>query len=163
MVLLRPPTLEDGRAVYGLVRSSPRLDVNSRYAYFLVCNHFADTSVVAEDEGHVFGFLSAYRPPGARDCLFVWQVAVERAFRGRGVARQMLEDILARPSCAGVRFVEATVAPSNRASRAFFERFAEQRAATLCQAPFLDEEAFGEDGHEREILLRIGPLPAQPN
>lgn len=157
-LLLRRPQLADGQAVHALVRRCPPLDLNSSYSYFLLCSHHADTCVVAEQDGALAGFLSAYRLPQAPHTLFVWQVAVDAAARGRGLAGRLLEELLARPSCAGVRFIETTVAPSNRASRRVFERFAAQRSAPWQEKVFLARAHFGNEAHDDEILLRIGPL-----
>lgn len=157
-VRLRQPRLDDGRAVHELVRRCPPLDLNSAYNYYLLCSHFAATCVLAERDGAVLAFLSAYREPQDPERLFVWQVAVDASLRGRGMAGQMLEAILARPACRGVHFVETTVSPSNRSSRRVFERFAAQRHADWHEENFLTEAHFGADAHEAEVLFRIGPL-----
>lgn len=154
----RKPVLGDGAAVCELIRNCPPLDVNSCYCYFLLCGHFAGTSVVAESGGAVTGFISAYLEPAAPDTVFVWQVAVDASQRGTGLAGRMLDTILSRTECAGVRWLETTVSPSNRASRRLFERFADRRGARLEERPFLEAAHFGDSGHEAEPLLRIGPL-----
>ncbi|MDN5863155.1 MAG: L-2,4-diaminobutyric acid acetyltransferase, partial [Salinisphaera sp.] len=61
-MILRFPTLDDGAAIWQLVRDTGVLDENSAYASLLVAEHFAATSVVAEAEaaGAVIGFISAY-------------------------------------------------------------------------------------------------------
>ncbi len=160
-VRLRVPTLADGKAVHALIRSCPPLDLNSSYNYFLLCSHFAETCVVGEREGEIACFLSAYRLPSRPDCLFVWQVAVSDALRGHGMAGKMLEELLSRESCEGVRLIETTVSPSNRASRRVFERFAEQRNAAWHEEIFIGREMFGAEQHEEEVLFRIGP-PLNP-
>lgn len=157
-ITLRPPRLRDGKAVHDLIANSPPLDVNSTYNYFLLCSHFADTCVVGEVDGKVASFLSAYRIPGAPENLFVWQVVVDAVLRGKGMAGRMLEAVLARPACEGVRFVQTTVSPSNTSSRRVFERFAERRGAQFREEVFLTSEDFGGENHEEEILFRIGPL-----
>lgn len=157
-IFLRRPQLADGHVVHALVRRCPPLDLNSSYSYFLLCSHHAETCVVAEQGGELVGFLSAYRLPQAPHTLFIWQVAVDAAARGQGLAGRMLEALLTRPSCAGVQFIETTVAPSNLASRRVFARFAAQRGAAWQEAVFLTRAHFGGEAHEDEIMLRIGPL-----
>ena len=157
--IYREPSLKDGAPVYALIERSPPLDLNSRYAYFLLCDHFAATSAVAEDEaGQVVGFLGGYRPPTEPDALFVWQVVVDASQRGKKVAPGLLTAILDRPANAAVTKVLATVGPSNRASRRFFEGFAANLSAPFATRPYLAAEDFGAAGHEAEILLRIGPF-----
>lgn len=155
---LREPVLDDGKSVHELIRHCPPLDVNSSYNYFLLCSHFSETCVVGEKDGNILAFLSAYRLPKAPETLFVWQMAVDASLRGLGMAGRLLEEVLARPACEGVRFIETTVSPSNQASRSVFERFAQKRQLGWHEETFLTEEQFGGENHESEVLFRIGPF-----
>ena len=157
-IRLRPPRLQDGKAVHDLIAGSPPLDVNSTYNYFLLCSHFADTCVIGELNGQVASFLSAYRIPGDPESLFIWQMAVDGSLRGKGMAGRMLQEVLARPAAQGVRFIQTTVSPSNTASRRVFERFAERGGFGFEETVFLTAEDFGDEGHEEEVLFRIGPV-----
>ena len=153
----REPGLGDGATIYELVRRSPPLDLNSRYCYLLVCDHFSETCVVAEHRSQVVGFISAYPHPKNQDTLFVWQVVVEEPMRGRGLAGAMLDHLLSREN-SKASHMETTVTPSNRASLRFFESFADVRGAECLRLPYMVEDLFGDDVHEEEVLLRIGPL-----
>jgi L-2,4-diaminobutyric acid acetyltransferase len=157
-ITLRQPCLEDGAAMSKLVQETPPLDANSCYAYMLLCTHFAATCVVAEDEGELVGFVSAYRPPTDPSALFVWQVAVKSAARGRGLAKAMIQTLLARETCRGVTFLEATVTPSNVASQTLFRSLAKEHQARCTETCWFPPEAFGAGEHEAELLFRIGPL-----
>lgn len=159
-IALRRPVLEDGKQVYDLIERCPPLDLNSSYCYFLLCSHFSDTCVVAEDGDRLVGFLSAYLIPGRADTLFVWQMAVDETARGQGLAGRMLEYLLAQPGCADVRSVETTVSPSNQASRSVFFRLAEKLQTGSNEESFLEARHFGNEGHEEERLIRIGPWDA---
>ena len=140
-----------------LIQACPPLDLNSAYSYFLLCSHFADSCVVAEQQGKLGGFLSAYIRPDNADTLFVWQVAVAEAFRGQGVAKKMLASLLSRTACSNVRFIEATVGPSNLASRALFTSLARAQGIVMEERTFLPAAAFAGQNHEPEQLLRLGP------
>lgn len=137
------------------------LDVNSVYAYLLVGEHYSQTSVVAEVGDQLAGFISAYCPPSKPETVFVWQVGVAEAGRGKGLATRMLYEILNRPACEDVRYLDTTVGPSNEASMALFRGFA-RKLDTLCEEEELfGSELFGSDDgepHEPEILFRIGPF-----
>ncbi|HEY9266146.1 MAG TPA: diaminobutyrate acetyltransferase, partial [Mycobacterium sp.] len=106
--------------MHRLVAETEVLDLNSTYAYLLLATDFADTSVVAERDGELCGLITGYHPPSRPEVLFVWQVAVAESARGSGLAGAMLDTLTRR-----VRedrhghpvTVEATVAPSNSASR----------------------------------------------
>ena len=154
---LRPPELEDGKAVHELIKRCPPLDINSSYNYFLLCSHFRDTCVVAEANDQIVGFLSAYLIPSRPDTVFIWQVAVDESARGTGLAGRMLEQVTERPVCANVRTLETTISPSNLSSRRVFERFAEKHHATSHEETFLEARHFGAEAHEEERLIRIGP------
>jgi L-2,4-diaminobutyric acid acetyltransferase len=156
--VLRPPLVGDGPRVHSLVASCPPLDVNSTYAYLLVCIHFAATSIVAERGGAMVGFVSAYLEPDDPAALFVWQVAVAPAARGAGLGGAMLDRLLARPACGAVRFIETTIGPSNEASWRLFTSLARRRRVDLERSPFFAPDAFGMERHEAETLARIGPF-----
>ena len=121
-----------------LVAETEVLDLNSTYTYLLMATDFAGTSIVAVRDGDLCGLITGYHPPTRPEVLFVWQVAVAASARGAGLAACMLDALTRR-----VRedrhghpvTVEATVAPTNTASRALFGGFARRHgvpiAATL--------------------------------
>ncbi|WP_335991928.1 diaminobutyrate acetyltransferase [Glycomyces sp. MUSA5-2] len=155
---LGSPSPADGGPMERLARESGGLDVNSRYAYLLWCRDFADTSVVARAGDRLAGFITGYRRPAAPDTLFVWQVAVGPDFRRRGLASRMLGHLAETVRAdIGVRFVEATVTPDNKASMHLFESFAQANDADLTRDVLFSEHELG-SGHEPEVLHRIGPL-----
>jgi L-2,4-diaminobutyric acid acetyltransferase len=158
-VSLRPPIDEDARAVHELAFSCGNLDVNSRYAYLLVCSHFAMTSIVAEINGTVVGFISGYRLPEQPDTLFIWQVAVAPEHRGRGIAAHMLESLVERLMQRGLRFVEATITPDNASSRRLFWGLARRRLVGCTESEGFAPALFLPETHDAEPLIRIGPLP----
>lgn len=155
--LLREPRITDGAAIHRLVRACPPLDLNSLYAYLLLCAHHAGSCVVAEQGGETAGFISAYRLPARTDTVFVWQVAVAAEARGQGLALQMLEYLLARPALAGCHWLETTITPSNAASRRVFETLATRLNAQCAERTFFSREDFQDPHHEPEMLIRIGP------
>ncbi len=144
-----------------MARDSGTLDLNSPYMYLLGASHFAETSVIARLAGQPAGFVLGYRPPDAPDTLFVWQVAVDRAHRGRRLANGMLSALVERHR---PRYLEASVTPDNHASAALFSGFARHAGAPLDDTRVLfDAHHFPDDGaHEPEVLYRIGPLPSHP-
>jgi diaminobutyrate acetyltransferase len=82
---LRSPTVDDGAAIWQLVRETGVLDENSAYAYLLLCRDFARTSLVAERDSQLAGFVTAYRPPQRLQMLFVWQISVSQSARRQGL------------------------------------------------------------------------------
>jgi L-2,4-diaminobutyric acid acetyltransferase len=155
--VLRRPSAGDGAQLWRLVGSIGALERNSAYAYLLLCTHFADTCLVAEIEGELVGFVLAYRPPTEPDTVFVWQVGVGATARGRGLARRLLDALIERPACRGVRTLCATVSPDNAPSQALFRSFARARGIACADEPGFAAASFPEP-HPDETLLRIGPL-----
>jgi L-2,4-diaminobutyric acid acetyltransferase len=159
VIQLRAPTAADGAAVHALIRRSPPLDLNSCYAYLLQGLHITDTCVVAEVSGHIVGYVSGYRLPRAPDTLFVWQVAVDPAYRGQSLGNRMLRHLLSRDSCQKVRWLETTITPGNTASLRMFKQLAQILDCQCSTSSLFSTASFGGTDHEEEELYRIGPLP----
>jgi L-2,4-diaminobutyric acid acetyltransferase len=158
---LRPPTLRDAGAIWQLVNDSRILDRNSSYLYLLLCRDFAETCLVAERNAEVIGFVTAYRPPRRADVLFIWQIGVAPSARRQGLASRMLSELVGRAAEDGcLRFVEATVSPSNQASLRTFESLAARLGSRMTQDTGFTSSDFPGSDHEPEPLIRIGPLQA---
>lgn len=157
-IVLRPPVLEDGMAVFRLVKNCPPLDTNSSYCNLLQCSHFASTSVAAEMNGKIVGFISGYTIPARPDTLFIWQVAIAEKARGQRLASHMLTHILARPQCTKINYLETTITEDNQASWALFRRLANTISANFQSAGWMDRKVHFLGLHLSEALVRIGPL-----
>ena len=156
--MLRKPRADEGAGVHALSEACPPLDVNSVYNYLLLCEHFAETCVVGEKAGEVVAFTSGYLRPAHPNVLFIWQVAVGDAARGRGIAKKLLKEILARDACRSVDTLETTVTPSNNPSRALFHSLARDLDAPVEETVLFPGKLFGAEEHEDENLIRIGPF-----
>lgn len=154
------PSVADGAALWRIARDSKALDLNSSYSYLLWCRDFAATSAVARDErGEPVGFVTGYVRPDRPGTLLVWQVAVDAAYRGRGLAATLLDGLAARVSAEhGLRVVETTITPGNTASERLFTSFAERHGARLEREVLFDARLFPDGPHDPEVLYRIGSL-----
>ena len=152
------PVATDASAVHALIARCPPLDRNSLYCNLLQCTDFAATCAIAHSDDEVVGFVSGYRPPAMPEVLFIWQVAVHRAARGRRLAQRLITDILARPSCAGVTMIHTTVTPGNAASRAMFTRLAAALGTDFKVSPRFDHHIHFNAQAESEELFAIGPF-----
>lgn len=160
-IVCRHPRTEDGGALWQIAHDSERLDANSAYYYLLFCKRYAPTSMVAEDRaaGRIVGFVTGLLWPDDPHTLFVWQVGVDRAARGRRVGSRMLDALLAGEAGRAATHLETTVTPSNEPSLALFRSLARRRGAECHESVFFPAEHFPSEAvHEPEMLLRIGPL-----
>lgn len=160
-IRLRRPRKGDGIEMWSLVQASEALETNTAYCYVLLADHFRDTCVVAERNGRIVGMVAAFVSPKTPDAVFVWQVGVAASERGRGLAKRMIVDLLERPALAGLPYLEATVAPSNRVSEALFKSVAHAFGTRLEIEAGYAEKDFPA-GHEAERKFRIGPIVARP-
>ncbi|MBF6617857.1 MAG: diaminobutyrate acetyltransferase [Candidimonas sp.] len=157
---MRAPVNSDAASIHRLIAECPPLDLNSLYAYLLLTEHHSHTCIAAGSGEFLDGFISAYFVPERPDVLFVWQVAVHPRARGRALARRMLDALLRRPATADARYLETTVGQDNQASRKTFSSIAHSLSAPLIELPLFEPTLFGEQNHESEPLLRIGPFRA---
>ncbi len=154
---IRNLALEDIKEVYRLLTANrPYVGLNSRYTYFLLAKDFSDTCVVTEHKGKIVAFSSGYISPVKTDTFFCWEAVVHKDYRGNNLQKIMLlhQIIMTR-----VKYFEGTVNPSNEASKKSFRELA-KLLETKCEESILfSEDDFENDGHEPEILFRIGPIP----
>lgn len=163
LVAVERPTMEDGPALWRIVRDSKVLDLNSSYVYLLWARDFADTSVIARVDGAVAGFVTGYLRPDQPDTVFVWQVAVDEAYRGAGIAGKLLNGLLDRLTPRGVRFLETTITADNEASIRLFSGLARDRNTEIVRNKLFTAGLFP-DGHDDEDVYRVGPLaPPSPS
>ena len=152
---MRKPTKADGAGVWSLVRECKPLDENSVYCNLVQCDHFADTCVLAELDGEVVGWISAYLPPSEEDVVFVWQVAVSERARGRGLGLKMLAELLQRPECADVTKLQTTITRDNDASWALFSKLAEVTDSELSSRPYYRRDQHFDGAQATEHLVTI--------
>jgi L-2,4-diaminobutyric acid acetyltransferase len=158
LVRVRRPRPSDGNAVWELVRRAESLERGGQHALPPLVQHFADTSLVAEVEGRLVGFVGGYRPPTNRPSLFIWQIDVEPALHRQGLGTALLHALIQCPGCAGVEYLEATVGSSNLAAKRLFEGFARDLDATCELIADSSSNLLESMQHKREDLLRIGPI-----
>ncbi|TPQ19958.1 diaminobutyrate acetyltransferase [Streptomyces sporangiiformans] len=159
------PEVADGAALWRIAKDSRTLDLNSSYSYLLWCRDFAGTSVVARDTaGEPVGFVTGYVRPEQPHTLLVWQVAVDAAYRGRGLAAALLDGLTAQVAQNhALTSVETTITPGNTASERLFTSYAERHRTTVEREVLFDTEHFPDGPHAPEVLYRIGPLAFHPS
>jgi len=69
-----------------------------------------------------------------------------------------LAEIVGRPQCQNIRYVQTTITEDNEASWAMFESFAKIVGAPTQREELFDREKHFNGQHASEILLTIGPF-----
>jgi L-2,4-diaminobutyric acid acetyltransferase len=127
-------------------KTAPFVGLNSRYTYFLLAKDFSDTCLVALHSEKIVGFSSGYVPPARKDTFFNWEIVVASEYRGNGLQKLML---LQQIQMADAQFLEATVNPSNEASKQGFHKLAQLLGAELEEKLLFSEEDFENEGHTK--------------
>lgn len=154
----RIPTENDGKEMFRIVKESKVLDVNSSYSYLMWSKYFNKTSIIAQYEDEVIGFVTGFLKPESPNTLFVWQVAVDEKFRGNGLATKLIMQLVSKIKKQNIQFIEATVTPSNKPSSNLFKGLA-KRYETECDIfECFSEDQFPDSSHEAEYAYKIGPL-----
>ncbi|MBA2939800.1 diaminobutyrate acetyltransferase [Paenibacillus sp. CGMCC 1.16610] len=156
---IRSVSQQDGQYIWQAAIDSGNLDVNSAYCYIMFCKYFSETCRIAEIDGKVVGFVTAFIQPTNPENLFVWQIAVNAEHRGKGIAESLLRDLISVKSCAKVRYIETTISPSNAASIQLFSKFAQDLHASIVRKDGFPSSLFPDNKHEDEQLVIIGPIP----
>lgn len=155
---MRRPQDADGAAIWELISEVGSLDENSMYCNLLQCTHFASTCAVAEADGEIVGWVSGYIPPENDDTLFIWQVCVSEKARGCGLAKRLIQAVLARKVCKDVTRIQSTITDDNDASWALFGAIAKRLDADLTREAHFEEEEHFSGAHDTEHLVSIGPI-----
>jgi len=80
---------------------------------------------------------------------------VDEAYRGNGLQRILLLEQL---RISNAKYFEGTVNPSNHVSEKNYLSIAKILGAEVTMGVLFSEEDFENDGHEAEVLYRIGPI-----
>lgn len=161
-ITFEKPTVDDGKAMWNLAKNST-LDLNSTYKYLLMSKYFQDTCLVAKEGDRLIGFVTAFIPPIKDDTLFVWQIGVDSEFQGQGIASKLLSELFFQNNLEQIHYLEATVTPTNIASKSLFLRFAKKQNTSCEVSECFSEELFPGTNHETEYLYRIGPIKKEEN
>lgn len=153
---LRAPRQSDGAAMWRLTRDTGVLDLNSSYQYLLWCRDFSATSVVAvsDHDQQLMGYITGFMRPDDPAVLMIWQVAVDDAARGHGLASRMLDFLVETTSAQSL---ETTVTDDNAASNRLFASLAERHGANHDITALFTPDMYP-DNHDTEYLHSIGPL-----
>lgn len=149
--------------MYELAKNSKVLDVNSDYCYLMWSTYFPNSSMVATYNHQVIGFITGFVPPENKDTLFIWQIAIDEDYRGNGLATKMIDALYSQMKNQNIRYIEATVTPSNTPSNKLFSGLARKKGANYTITRCFEQEDFPDNTTEEEFAYRIGPITWNEN
>jgi L-2,4-diaminobutyric acid acetyltransferase len=155
------PTKEDGDKVYDLIDRLQYLDLNASYCYSMLCDYFKQTCAVikeSKDSDKVYGFVSGFLKPSEPSTLFIWQIGLDPELKGQGFGKRLLFHVVDKNKKV-LTDLETTITDTNVPSRKLFESLAREYKADISKSVYLEgDQIAGAEGHEPEMLYRIGKL-----
>lgn len=128
---IRPLQAEDHSAVYQLMIATANVDNHTPYTLwqaatfdpqFFWVAHDSNTSQIA---GYVFG------RPVSKDKVFLWQIAVNPAFRGQRIGHRLVQAFTHSAQIQGFKQLTTTISKGNLASEKLFQSIAAQYQQAL--------------------------------
>lgn len=152
---LRPPELEDSARIAALPGGFTSHGISSLRESLMSHDGFRDTSVLAEQDGVLTGFVSAYRLPNDPQTLFVWHVDVAEEARGAGLASLMMGHLMRFPACEGVTRIQTAIRPTDESAWTLFRRFACWQRSCMEVQPFITQALTSLTRHDAELMVTI--------
>ncbi len=154
-MLIRTINEKDLPEIRRFVRDCGSLGIHTLYSYWVLQEHFTPLCLVGEIEGAPAGLVTGIKSLSRENTAFLWQIAVHPAHRGKGLGRQLISAFAAEAKARGLRTIEFSIAPGNRASKACFQSCARSLGRPLEEIKALSLYDDLEGVSENEILYRI--------
>lgn len=158
-LMLRHPTREDAQAMLDVVLATnaenPKggLDIYALSSYERMAGPFSETSMIAEENGKVVGFITGFLLPGKDDPeLFIWQIGVPPEHQGKGIGPSMQIRLAEQ---LNVQRILTTIEGVNEQSQGAFWKLAGYMGSKLePTGQVVSGEILG-NGHDTEIYFEI--------
>ena len=155
-IKITSPSKKYGYALSKLIERCPPLDLNSTYHYLIQSHYFSKSCSVAFNNNNVIAFVSGFISPSKSNTLFIWQVAIDEDYRGKGLGIELIEFILNQNK--NLDSIETTVTKNNISSRRMFQKICEKYKSRISELILFDKEKDFANKHDSEMLIKIGPF-----
>jgi len=118
-LVLRQVTIPDLRAILGELGDFWGERDTAFLHHALYVHEFGETSVLAERDGRIAGYLLGFVSPDGTG--YIHAVGVRREARGEGLGRRLYERFEELVRARGAKGLKAITPPENTGSRAFHE------------------------------------------
>ncbi|MFG1793717.1 GNAT family N-acetyltransferase [Nocardia altamirensis] len=115
---IRPATAADYDAIANVVDAWWQRPVTAAVPR-LFLDHFAGTSLIAERDSRLIGFLVGFLSPHEPNTAYIHFVGVNPRHRGKGLARDLYDRFITLARAADRQVVKAITSPGNQGSVAF--------------------------------------------
>lgn len=126
-----------------LTEGAPFVTSYAAYLYWMLGAYFPSTCLVAEEDGRICGYIGAL-PSAEKEMVFIWQIAVAKAIRGRGVAKSLLCSVLQRARGMGFSKIEIAISEENTACIRLLQSAAAEIGYHIEEAGTYADEQFQE-------------------
>ncbi len=120
------------------VKRSKPLDLHTVFAYWILFKYFDDTCFVLEEGGRIIGFVSGVISSKQPEILYLWQIGIDPAYRGRRHAEALIKKEVEIARVKGCRCLQVTIAPDNAPSYNTFSRFARDHGLSFFKTGEVD-------------------------
>jgi len=121
-VTIRQAGEEEFLEIHRFISGCGVLESYAEHFFKIILRYFGNTSFLAEADGKIAGLMWGFGSQKDPETFFLWQIGVDPAFRGEGIAHRIMEHAEEHLPRLGFRRIEVTVAPENVPSRRLFER-----------------------------------------
>lgn len=127
---IRPSDLSSVRK---LVQECQPLTLHTAVTYGVLFRHFPDTCFVAEESGTLIGFISAIRGTAHDNAIYVWQIGVIPAARGKGLSHKLIDAVAGAARHVSCSTLQVGIEPSNDLSLEVFRAYARKNNTNLSE------------------------------
>ena len=148
MYTLRNITEADAPVLRYLAKRCYPLDVHTQYIYWVVAKYYGEGGFILEKDGEPVGYLMTV---DARKALFVWQIGILPAHRGKGLSQMLIHETAEYAKSMG-KNLEVTIAEENLASFSAFQRYCERHGMLMEKAELVEVRDLDDpDFQEKEV------------
>ena len=128
---IKPFHFKDNESIIELLSNcSPYVVPHHPYVYWIMSQYFPSLNLAAWEDGKIVGFVCALHSI-EKDNVFVWQLAIDHAYRQTGVALKLCDKIIQYAEDHKVSSLQLTISDQNAASLSFFTKLAAQKGKQI--------------------------------
>lgn len=123
--------------------------------YWVLFTYFNNSYFLAEENNKVIGFAGGLKSTSQEGVFHLWQIAVDKDYRGKGYAKKLLNSVVKEAINMKCSKLQISILPENTASIHLFNDFAEKYGKKMIQLSLIDYYDSLDDFKENEILYEI--------